>query len=360
MKGLIITNKGTEDISKKEIKELINSDAEIKETVCIFTINSLNDLCRLSYLGQSFIKVLYLLDIFNIDANFKQNLKKIIKKNVKTFAKFIKKNHTFKVKCAKIDSDAISSEIEDIAGSVIDYKVDLENPDLILYIYIFKDICYIGIDFSGFDLSKRDYKIFNFPVSLKGNIAYSLIRISGYNKKEKILDPFCSSGEIVIESALFASGMSPHYYKKDSFLFNKYLKFDFNKVDKKIDLKNKQIYALDSQFRNVRAAQKNSKIAGVNKIINFSRQETEWLDIKFKKEEIDKIVTGIRFSKYNNITKLLKEFFYQCSYILKKKGKIVIVTNNKELLKTGFDIIEEREVWQGKEKLYVLVYNKFL
>jgi len=356
MKGIIITHKGIEDISKKEIKELINSNAIVKDTICIFPIKKIEDLCTLCYSGQSFIKVLYYIDSLEVDKNFKENLKKKIKKNIKIFEKFIKKKQKFKVKCVKIDSDIITSEIEDIAGSVVNYKVDLEAPDLILYIYIYKTNCYIGLDFSGFDLSKREYKIFNFPFSLKGNIAYSLIRLSGYTKKEKILDPFCSSGEIIIEAALFASNMPSYYYKKNEFLFNKYLKFDFNKIDKDINIKN-NIYALDSQFRNVRAAEKNAKIAGINKIINFSRTEIEWLDTKFKKNEIDMIVTNIRFSKYQNIEKLVKEFFHQCKYILSKKGLILIVTNNKELLENSeFKLKEQREIWQGKEKLEVLIY----
>ncbi len=358
MKGLIITHKGIEDILKKEVKELINQNSKSKETVCIFNIKKVEDLCKLCYSGQSFIKVLYYIDSLKIDKNFKQNLKKKIKKSNKIFSKFIKKTQKFKIKCVKMNSDVISSEIEDIAGSVINYKVDLENPDLILYIYIYKNNCYIGIDMSGFDLSKRDYKIFNFPFSLKGNIAYSLVRLSNYNKKEKILDPFCSSGEIMIEAALFASNKPVHYYKKDEYIFNKYLKFDFSKIDKNIDLKN-NIYAFDSQFRNLKAVQKNSKIAGVNKVIKFSRTEIEWLDTKLKKNEIDKIVTNIRFSKYQNTEKLVKEFFHQCKYILKKKGLIVIVTNNKNLIKkySEFKLKEERVIYQGKEKLEVLVYG---
>src|SRR3989344_1424775 len=116
MKGLIITHKGIEDISKKEIKELINSDAIIKETICDFPIASLEDLALLCYSGQSFIKVLYYLDSLKIDKNFKTNLKKKIKK-IK-FEKFIKKNQKFRVKCVQIYSDIISQEIEDIAGSV--------------------------------------------------------------------------------------------------------------------------------------------------------------------------------------------------------------------------------------------------
>ena len=54
--------------------------------------------------------------------------------------------------------------------------------------------------------------------------------------------------------------------------------FDFDKFNSKFDKAN--IFAFDSQFRHIDAAKKNSKIAGINKNINFSRTEIEWLDTK--------------------------------------------------------------------------------
>ena len=47
------------NVAAKEIRELINSKAKIDESVCVFDIKDLKQLCKLSYLGRSFIKVLY-------------------------------------------------------------------------------------------------------------------------------------------------------------------------------------------------------------------------------------------------------------------------------------------------------------
>jgi len=92
------------------------------------------------------------------------------------------------------NDDFSSQDIEKETGAFIinnikekkayDQKVDLENPDLIFYVYIFNERCYLGIDFCGFDLSKRDYKVFSSASDIKGTIAYSLLRIVGYKKKK--------------------------------------------------------------------------------------------------------------------------------------------------------------------------------
>ena len=206
---------------------------------------------------------------------------------------------------------------------------------------------------------------------MKGTIAYSLARIAEVKEKEVILDPFAKGGEICIETALFLSNLSVNYYSKDKFLFLKmknFEKFDFDKFFSKLDKRKEKklkIYCCDNLMNNIQAAKKNAKIAGVHKDINFSRNDLEWLDVKFKKKTIDKIITYLPFSKVNlhNIKKVYKEFFYQAEYILKDKGKIVVITeeveNVKEFLEQyKFKIKEKREVWQGQKALQILVIEK--
>ena len=49
--------------------------------------------------------------------------------------------------------------------------------------------------------------------------------------------------------------------------------------------------AADEIMANIRNTEINSKLAGANKSLKFSRMETKWLDSKFKKSSIDKIIT---------------------------------------------------------------------
>ena len=371
MKGLVITNKGIEDIAALEIKELIKAKTFVKETVVIFEFNKYEDLFTLCYKGQSFAKVLNLYDYFEfnenqrfsklkskISINKKESLLKKLKKIIKNIK--INKKKTFRVSCNRIgEHDFSSQEIENEVGKLIDLKCDLTNPDIIYYVYIYNNMCYFGVDISGLDLSKRDYKIFSLPNSLKATIAYALVRISGYKEGDVLLDPFCGSGEISIEAARFASNFPTNYYNKNKF------KFKFDKIDKKIKKKIKgKICCFDYQHRNVKAAEKNAKIAGINKLLQFSRTETDFLELKFK-DNVDVIVTQPpALSKYSDIKQIEKqydEFFYQAEYILKKNGKIVVTSGKTEELvkkaeKYKFKVKEEREVFMGKRGFKVITF----
>lgn len=386
MKGLAICSKGIEDIAALEIKELIKAKAEIKDSCIIFNIKKLEDLCLLCYKAQSVEKILFLFDFFDFKDDFNEKIGEIIKK-IK-FNDWLDKKTTFRVTCKKVDNEQLSSE--EIAGNIgaliienikknkrYKQKVELDNPDITFLIFINKNTAYFGIDFSGKDLHKREYKLFAHPGSLRATIAYSLVRIADLKKKEILLDPFCHSGEIPIEAALFTTRFPVNYYSKEKFAFLKFKplkKFAFNdffeSIDKKI-VKSKKplINCFDSKLMNINAAKKNAKIAGINKSINFSRMDVEWLDTKLDKESIDKIITHpVEISKnvdVKDIEKVYNEFFYQAEFILKKNGKVVVIIRDSDLLKKvggkyKFKVEEEREVWCGKQGFKVLVLQKIL
>ncbi|MFC1800819.1 Rossmann-like fold-containing protein, partial [Nanoarchaeota archaeon] len=146
-----------------------------------------------------------------------------------------------------------------------------------------------------------------------------------------------------------------------NFAFMKFVDFDFSAVDSlRKDVSG--VLAYDSQMRNVESAKKNAKIAGVNKLITFSKMDAEWLDTKLDKKSVDKIVTNLpRIGKESIkfISKLYKEFFYQAEFILKDDGLIVCITNNTEVLKKyadeyKFKVKSENEILSGQLKIVVL------
>jgi 23S rRNA G2445 N2-methylase RlmL len=370
MRGLVFCNKGIEDITCLEIKELIRSNAIPKEGFAEFEFDKKEQLCLLSYMAQSVKKILFVLDSFKFSSK-KDLLKKCAKLSLKGW---LDKDKTFRAEAKVIDSGIDQEEIKgdigkEIIDSIKDYtqKVDLEDPDLTICAFIKKDIAYICIDFSGLDLSKRNYRIFTSPKSIKSTIAYAMVRLSGYKEGDIFVDPFCISGIIPIETSLFQNRLPVRFFEKDDLLFTRFMEFDFEKVDKKATKDKGNIFAFDSMFKNIDAAKKNAKIASLNKTINFSRLEINWLDTKFDRESVDCIVTCppniTRYSNRNEIIKLYKELFHQAEFILKKSGKIVLCTRSPEEIKEeaeekSFKLEEEREVWQGKEKLCLLKFRK--
>src|SRR3989338_783872 len=97
MDGLAICSKGTEDIASLEVKELIGSKSEIKDSCIIFSIKKLEDLCLLCYKSQSVEKVLLLLDSFEFGSDFNEKMSKVISKL--KFDEWLDKSNSFRVTC---------------------------------------------------------------------------------------------------------------------------------------------------------------------------------------------------------------------------------------------------------------------
>lgn len=365
MKGIAITNPGIEDVAKLEIKELIGKTASVYGNVVAFDC-SVDDLCLLAYKAQSLSYLMSLLGHFDF-----KSLDDISKKAAKIDVKDWLKKGSVAVKCERVGEHPFTSQdaekvVADALFKGSKPKVDLKNPDIIILVYIHDNNCHIGIDFAGFDLSKRDYKIFTHPSSIKGTIAYALVRLSGW-KKGILLDTFCGSGTIPIEAALFASSFPLNFFKKDKFAFTKFHKFNFDKVDKKAKKKIAgKILGYDGFLPAVNASGKNAKIGGVEKFITFSKMDVEWLDTKFDKSTVDFIVTDPPHLTQENrrtMEKVYKEFFYQAEFVLSKKGKIVLITRNADEIKKysqehKFKLSSERSVWVGKQESKVLVFGR--
>ena len=378
MKGFLLTHKGMEDIASLEVKELIGKESEKMEGCIIFGISSYEDLFKLCYLSQSASGIFLLLKKFeykDLSADLEKNIESI------DFSEWLGPETTFRVKCKKEgEEESPTPEIERKLGEIIisnikeksgyKQKVDLENPNVTICLYLAGNQCCIGIDFAGFDLSKRPYKIFSDPSSVKGTLAYLLVRLSSYNKKEVLLDCFAGSGVIPIEASLFALGFPVNFYSKEKFAFMKIRKFanyNFKAFFAKIDSKIKKggslsIYSVDQSMKYVQFAKKNSKIAGVDKKLSFSRMDIEWLDTKFRKNTIDRIAAKLPESMKKDLDKVYREFFYQAEFILSETGKMAII-GNKSLVEKyasefSFAVSGSREVFSGSKKYDVFVLSR--
>jgi putative N6-adenine-specific DNA methylase len=76
-------------------------------------------------------------------------------------------------------------------------------------VYLEGDECLIGLDTSGEALHKRGYRKSTVEAPLKETLAAGCLLLSGWNRRIPLLDPFCGSGTILIEAALFALDIAP-------------------------------------------------------------------------------------------------------------------------------------------------------
>lgn len=186
-------------------------------------------------------------------------------------------------------SDAVA---ERVAGAIQDrlgkppplLKFDRSEsgvlPQLII-VRLLHDICTISIDTSGELLHRRGYRLATAKAPLRETLAAGILIASGWDKISPLLDPFCGSGTIAIEAALWALSLAPG--RQRHFAFMNWPGFDSQlwasmliKAEKKSHREaqkiagNLRIQASDRDSGAIELAQANADRAGVADRIEFT------------------------------------------------------------------------------------------
>lgn len=313
MKAIAVTIKGIEEIALEEIREITKAKPKtLTEGRLIFDIKSLKTLEK----ARTVTKLYKYLKHFT----FKKE--EDIYKQAKKIKFPIKKD--FVVRCHREGShDFRSKNIEAGIGEIIfkrGNKVNLEKPKTTIYVEIIQNTCITGILHKN-DMQKRDYKVRQNPASVNACLAAAMIRFAETKPKHVTVDPFCKDGVILIEAVL--QGI-------------------------------KKVHGFDESLNNVKNARINTQMAKTE--ISIGKAEIDWLDTKFEKESVDRIITSPPFpSKHKNpqeIEKITKEFISQARYILKKDGLLTVIIQDPSILDkhaeaNGFRKVKETKVLIG-------------
>jgi putative N6-adenine-specific DNA methylase len=76
-------------------------------------------------------------------------------------------------------------------------------------VYVEKDMVSLLLDLSGEPLFKRGYRSEGGTAPLRETTAAAMLFLSGWKRKFPLYDPFCGSGTILIEAAMYAWDMAP-------------------------------------------------------------------------------------------------------------------------------------------------------
>ncbi|MBI5072459.1 hypothetical protein HZA99_01435, partial [Candidatus Woesearchaeota archaeon] len=153
------TFRGFEQIAVQEIQELLGVAATSGSGYISFCASDLQ-LAELCYRTQALRRVLR---VFG-QCSFAETLD-----NLETQTALLLKNadisvltgHTFRVECERIGDHGFNSrDAAALVGKQIcalspTLEVDLENPEITVFCHIQNNLCFVGIDFAGFDLTKR-------------------------------------------------------------------------------------------------------------------------------------------------------------------------------------------------------------
>jgi putative N6-adenine-specific DNA methylase len=113
---------------------------------------------------------------------------------------------------AQRTKDAIVDRMRDELGARS--SVDLEDPDLLLFVHVVKDRATVYLDLSGEALHRRGWRGGGGEAPLKETLAAAILRLSGWNRDTPLADPMCGSGTIPIEAALWSREVAPGLLRK--------------------------------------------------------------------------------------------------------------------------------------------------
>jgi len=374
---VVLCDPGCEGVATRDVEELLHKVSDPRHGFVIVRDCSPEEMALLSYRSQAASRILaYIADgelegVDDILASKEALL-------AFDYAPFLPKKGSFRVRCERHGDHAFSAkEVEETLGGVLheekQFMVKLAVPDVTVWCAIMDECYVLGIDLSGRDLGKRTYRVFHTRRSLRGTIAYAAVRSANHTGKERMVDPFCTDGALAIEAALFVTRTPVQKFTKEYFFtempFAKEKDWDafFEAEDKQGGKMDANLTAFASSVHGVKKTRGNAKLAGVDKSFTVTKASVDWLDTKLGESSVDLVVTQPPCSGKNtplkDVEKLQDDLFYQCRYVLKPTGTVLLVAEKKaEFLNAAerhsFSLKEEKEVHMGGTVLKFLVFGK--
>lgn len=155
-------------------------------------------------------------------------------------------------------------------------NVDKAAPDMRIYVFLDADSATIYLDTSGDTLFKRGYRRLKLEAPIRENLAFGLIKLSGWTPDRPFYDPMCGSGTIVVEAISYGLNIAPGLNR--NFAFEKFIGFNADsyqamrddavaaiRQDQKL-----QIYASDINRTAVEIAKQNFQQIKLDQYVTFS------------------------------------------------------------------------------------------
>lgn len=222
---------GLENVLKEELLELGYNDSEVLNRA-VQIKGTWKDVYFLNLHSRCTISILVEVASFRIkneDELYKQ-AKKI------DWTSYFDVSKTFAIKGAinsnffkhsqfpfLVVKDAVADVFRDKIGKRPD--VNTKKPQVLFDVYINNDWVTISLNTSGQPLYQRGYRTEIGEAPLNEVFAAGMLRLAQWDKKTPLIDPFCGSGTILIEAALYASGI-PSQIERQHYAFKNFYNYD--------------------------------------------------------------------------------------------------------------------------------------
>ncbi len=364
---VLTTTSGLEDISEMEVKSLGAKPLERKSGRIVVEAP-----LEFVYCGNYELRTVGKVYILLASGKAKdlEEVKEVAEKV--DLSPYSSKENTFGVKTTRVgDHPFTSIDISAAVGEVIKrnhgLRVYLDDPDLAIKVWMIGEEVMIGLNTSGEALHKRKYRIFSHPAPIKGNLASSLLFLSGWDPEDSLLDPMCGSGTILIEAAMMARNIPPGYFRRiyqffrlpffDKSFWREYLKERNSEIEwgRKVKL-----YGIEISPKHLSSAFGNACRAKVCDTIGLTLGDARRLTEYFK--EVDFVITnppyGIRMGRPKYVRDLYRKFSEELSRLKFRTG--VTITAEKfmgESLRKNFKV-EERKIFYGDLLTYIFKFRR--
>jgi len=168
-------------------------------------------------------------------------------------------------------------------------NVDIKRPQVLFDLYINNDTVTISLNSTGVPLYQRGYREEVGDAPMNEVLAAGLLRLAKWDKVSPLIDPFCGSGTILIEAALYAAGIPSqierqHYAFKN---FKNYKESDWTEIyeaaNKRVTELPAKIIGWDQSSEMVLKARRNLRGLAIGRFVEInasSFQELKDLDFE--------------------------------------------------------------------------------
>ena len=157
--------------------------------------------------------------------------------------------------------------------------VDTRSPDVRIQAFLDQDTASYYIDTSGEALHRRGYRKDAGEAPLKENLAAGIVRLTGWDLEEPLLDPMCGSGTLAIEAAMMALAIPPGLAR--GFGFERLAGFDQRRwketreaaMARSLPARRLAIYARDRYGDELKKARANLEAAGLGASVELKQAD---------------------------------------------------------------------------------------
>jgi putative N6-adenine-specific DNA methylase len=105
-----------------------------------------------------------------------------------------------------------------VADDAVADDGEADQPAQLVVVRLFRNRCTVSVDSSGSLLHRRGYRLATAKAPLRETLAAGMVLASGWDGRAPLLDPFCGSGTIPIEAALWARNIAPGKARNFTFM----------------------------------------------------------------------------------------------------------------------------------------------